>query len=58
MLQLHNGTIQYRTVDGQFSDISFVRYDMALERLTGDADSGERRADRQKERKRANFLHR
>lgn len=45
VLQLQDGTIQYRTADGQFSEISFVRYDIALERLTGDADMGERRGD-------------
>lgn len=45
VLQLRNGTIQYRTADNQFSEISFVRYDIALERLTGEADRGERRGD-------------
>jgi lipopolysaccharide export system permease protein len=45
VLQLANGTIQYRTADGQFSEISFQRYDIALERLTGDADTGSRRGD-------------
>ena len=45
VLQLADGTIQYRTADGQFSEISFVRYDIALERLTGDEDTGERRGD-------------
>ncbi len=45
MLQLEDGTIQYRTADGQFSEISFERYDIALERLTGDEDTGERRGD-------------
>jgi lipopolysaccharide export system permease protein len=44
VLQLANGTIQYRTLDGQFSEISFVRYDIALERLTGESDSDERGA--------------
>jgi len=45
VLQLADGTIQYRTTDGQFSEISFERYDIALERLTGDEDTGERRGD-------------
>lgn len=45
VLQLKDGTIQYRTADGQFSEISFDRYDIALERLTGDEDTGERRGD-------------
>lgn len=45
VLQLEDGTIQYRTADGQFSEISFERYDIALERLTGDEDTGERRGD-------------
>ena len=42
VLQLENGTIQYRTLDGQFSEISFNRYDIALDRLTGDASDGGR----------------
>lgn len=46
VLQLKAGTIQYRTADGQFSEISFERYDIALERLTGDADTGDVRGDR------------
>ncbi len=45
VLQLADGTIQYRTADGQFSEISFQRYDIALERLTGDVDTGDRRGD-------------
>lgn len=45
VLQLEDGTIQYRTADGQFSEISFERYDIALERLTGDEDTGDRRGD-------------
>lgn len=45
VLQLEDGTIQYRTADGQFSEISFQRYDIALERLTGDEDTGDRRGD-------------
>ncbi len=45
VLQLEKGTIQYRTVDGQFSEISFDRYDIALERLTGDVDEEKRRRD-------------
>lgn len=38
VLQLINGTIQYRTKEGRFSEISFNRYDIALERLTGAQD--------------------
>ncbi len=45
VLQLENGSIQYRTTDGQFSEISFQRYDIALERLTGDTDDARRRRD-------------
>lgn len=45
VLQLSNGTIQYRTAEGKFSEIAFDRYDMALERLTGEADSGDVRGD-------------
>ncbi|WP_423068462.1 LptF/LptG family permease [Devosia sp. CN2-171] len=45
VLQLEKGTIQYRTADGQFSEISFDRYDIALERLTGEVDDEKRRRD-------------
>ena len=45
VLQLQNGTIQYLTAAGQFSEISFVRYDIPLERLTGDVDARIRRGD-------------
>jgi len=45
VLQLENGTIQYRTADGQFSEISFDRYDIALDRLTGEADTAKRKRD-------------
>ena len=45
VLQLEKGTIQYRTANGQFSEISFDRYDIALERLTGDVDDEKRRRD-------------
>lgn len=43
VLQLARGTIQYRTSEGQFSEISFDRYDIALERLTGEPDTEKRR---------------
>lgn len=46
VLQLKEGTIQYRTAAGLFSEISFERYDIALERLTGDSDFGDDRGDR------------
>jgi lipopolysaccharide export system permease protein len=39
VLQLSNGTIQYRTAEGKFSEIAYERYDMALERLTGEVDT-------------------
>jgi lipopolysaccharide export system permease protein len=45
VLQLQNGTIQYLTAAGQFSEISFIRYDIPLERLTGDMDARVRRGD-------------
>jgi lipopolysaccharide export system permease protein len=35
VLQLTNGAIQYMTSDFSFSEISFARYDLAVERLTG-----------------------
>lgn len=38
VLQLNNGAIQVMTDDGQFSEISFARYDLAVERLTGLTD--------------------
>jgi lipopolysaccharide export system permease protein len=38
VLQLFDGAIQYMTDDFQFSEISFARYDLAVDRLTGTAD--------------------
>ncbi len=38
VLQLENGAMQFRTADGQFSEISFARYDIDLARLTGEFD--------------------
>jgi lipopolysaccharide export system permease protein len=46
VLQLRDGAIQYRSPEGKFSEISFVRYDLAIERLTGDSDTGVERGDR------------
>ena len=37
VLRLEDGAIQYHGADNQFSEISFARYDLALERLTGDS---------------------
>lgn len=45
VLQLERGTIQYRTALGEFSEISFDRYDIALDRLTGTLDDTRRRRD-------------
>src|SRR5690606_255559 len=45
VLQLSNGTVQYRTAEGKFSEIAFDRYDLAFERLTGEADRGDQRGD-------------
>lgn len=42
VLQLSDGVVQYRTVEGKFSEIAFDRYDLAFERLTGEADTGAR----------------
>ena len=39
VLQLHNGAIQYMSDGFQFSEISFTRYDLAVERLTGATDA-------------------
>jgi lipopolysaccharide export system permease protein len=38
VLQLEDGAMQFRTADGQFSEISFARYDIDLARLTGAFD--------------------
>jgi lipopolysaccharide export system permease protein len=35
VLRLQDGAIQYMSEDLQFSEISFTRYDLAMERLTG-----------------------
>lgn len=45
VLQLSNGTVQYRTAEGKFSEVAFDRYDLAFERLTGSTDSGDERGD-------------
>jgi len=45
VLQLSNGTVQYRTPEGKFSEISYDRYDLAFERLTGEADTGDERGN-------------
>jgi lipopolysaccharide export system permease protein len=34
VVQLVNGSIQYSTDDGRFSEVSFSRYDLAVDRLT------------------------
>ncbi len=38
VLQLIDGQIQYMTDDFQFSQVAFERYDLALERLTGEVE--------------------
>lgn len=45
VLQLVDGTIQYRNSNDQFSEISFNRYDMVLDRLVANADTNERLAE-------------
>jgi lipopolysaccharide export system permease protein len=45
VLQLSNGTVQYRTPEGKFSEIAFDRYDLAIERLIGSGNSGDERGD-------------
>jgi lipopolysaccharide export system permease protein len=45
VLQLSNGTVQYRTPEGRFSEVAFDRYDLAFERLIGSSDSGDERGD-------------
>lgn len=39
VLQLHDGAIQYMTDDMRFSRVSFTRYDIAMEMLTGQTAS-------------------
>ena len=34
MLELHDGSLQYTESGGQFSQVSFARYDLSVERLT------------------------
>ncbi len=46
VIRLRDGAIQYRTADGSFSEITFVSYDLAVDRLTGETDGGEERGDR------------
>lgn len=45
VLQLSNGTVQYRTPEGKFSEIAYDRYDLAFEHLTGETDAGDKRGD-------------
>lgn len=45
VLQLSNGTVQYRTAEGKFSEVAFDRYDLAFDRLVGASDSGDERGD-------------
>lgn len=40
VLRLTNGTIQYHTPEGRFSEIAYDHYDLAFDRLTGDSDAG------------------
>jgi lipopolysaccharide export system permease protein len=40
VLQLSDGSIQYLTDEGEFSEISFTRHDLAVEGLTGDIELG------------------
>ncbi|MGV3651510.1 MAG: LptF/LptG family permease, partial [Devosia sp.] len=35
VLQLREGKLQYMTATGQYSEVAFDRYDMAVDRLTG-----------------------
>ncbi len=43
VLLLTNGTVQYRTPEGKFSEISFDHYDLAFDRLIGESDRGSSR---------------
>ncbi|MDB5623617.1 MAG: LptF/LptG family permease [Devosia sp.] len=42
MLELHDGSLQYTESTGQFSQISFARYDLSVERLTQTAEENYR----------------
>ncbi|MBK8083693.1 MAG: LptF/LptG family permease [Devosia sp.] len=46
VMRLRDGAIQYRNPDGGFSEITFARYDLAIDRLTSETDAGEERGDR------------
>lgn len=46
VMRLRDGAIQYRSDDGGFSEITFASYDLAIDRLTAETDSGEERGDR------------
>lgn len=41
VLQLQEGAIQYMSDENRFSEVAFVRYDLALERLTGPVEARE-----------------
>jgi lipopolysaccharide export system permease protein len=43
VLQLSNGTVQYRSPEGKLTEIAFDRYDMPFERLTGPSSASEER---------------
>jgi lipopolysaccharide export system permease protein len=45
VLQLRDGAIQYMTDEMQFSAVSFQRYDLAMDRLTGEIGSRNRTAE-------------
>lgn len=46
VLQLFDGAIQFMSDDFQFSQVAFIRYDLALERLTGASDSRDELAEK------------
>lgn len=39
VLRMQNGAVQYLTADGRFSQVAFDKYDLPLDRLTGDSGS-------------------
>lgn len=45
VLQLREGAIQYMTREMQFSTVSFQRYDLAMDRLTGEVGARNRTAE-------------
>ncbi|WP_375451655.1 LptF/LptG family permease [uncultured Devosia sp.] len=46
VLELHDGSLQYAEASGRFSEISFARYDLNVDRLAQPLDPGDELAER------------